>query len=489
MISIFKSLQPIRPINIISLFVGIFMLSLISSCSRDYDVLENAILTNSNNELIVSETDQLEINMFKFSPIDDAYIDNGKVINDTLIRIEPINGRGYLMFDLSRIDGLIEKAYIELKLSNNIDEAEITVSKSNANNWTEETLTSSNAPEIDTILGKVYWNDNSELIKSLNITASNLLIGKNSLILSTEKDNTQVISSKEHKNEIGASLIVYYQGELTDIKEEEVVEEEEEVVVEEEETTSSENEIVENENNNGYDIILIAGQSNTHGGRGYNSILDASDESIKQLGRSNSENYNIIDGVEPLDHYTKSTGKIGFGLTFAKLYKSQQDIAKKILIIPCGKNSTSFKDNNWNKGDELYEDAVERVKYIINNYPGSSLKTILWHQGENDVYNDNYQKDIDIFINNIRQDLNSPSVPFILGGMVPYWVEQDQTRIEQQQIIQNTPNRISNTGYADPSLPTVINKAVNTDDEIHFDAEGQREMGKRYFENYLQIIN
>jgi len=239
----------------------------------------------------------------------------------------------------------------------------------------------------------------------------------------------------------------------------------------------------------GYDIILIIGQSNTNSGIGYDNNLDASDIRIKQLGRYYDRDLKVILAEDPLDHHTIEDEKIGFGLVFAKEYLKYNS-EREVLLIPCGYGGTGFIDNRWNKGDDLYNDAVDRVKYIINTFPESNLKVILWHQGEKDavLVNNDYQLLLDQFIDNIRKDLNSDSVPFILGGMVPYWVGLDSNRLYFQNIISQTPFRVHNTGYADPTIPFLIVKEDNNLDTIHYDATGQREMGRRYFQESLNLI-
>ena len=235
-------------------------------------------------------------------------------------------------------------------------------------------------------------------------------------------------------------------------------------------------------------VVLIVGQSNTHAGIGYDLELDKSVDGIKQLGRFGNDNMKIIDATEPLHNHTASENKIGFGLTFSKLLKNYLKTEKNIILVPCGFGGTGFSRNNWNKGDELYSDAVARVKYVMENNPGSELTAMLWHQGESDVGSMSYENDLDNFINDIRTDLNATDVPFILGGMVPFWVEKYDERIKQQDIISNTVNRHNLTGYANPELPFRIEKEDNYFDEIHFDAVGQRELGKRYFSEFIRLI-
>lgn len=237
--------------------------------------------------------------------------------------------------------------------------------------------------------------------------------------------------------------------------------------------------------NEAYDIILVIGQSNTHSGSGLDLILDSSDPLIFQFGRIQENNYKIIPAAEPLEHATFSPQKIGFALTFAKLYKSNKLITgRKVIIIPCGQGDTGFRKQRWNKGDDLYEDAVLRTNYILKYHPNSKIAAILWHQGEADLNYSPYQSALDAMIVNLRKDIRSPSgevIPFVLGGMVPYWVDKDQSRKLLNNIIKNTPGRVPRCGFADPALPFLITKPNNDLDDTHFDASGQREMGKRYY--------
>ncbi|NAS14078.1 sialate O-acetylesterase [Poritiphilus flavus] len=236
-----------------------------------------------------------------------------------------------------------------------------------------------------------------------------------------------------------------------------------------------------------YNVILIAGQSNTYSGVGLDSKFDHSHEQIKQLGRFGSDNLRVIKAQEPLQHHSKAKGKVGFAMTFAKLLFDHLKDGSDILIIPCGHGGTGFTDRKWNKGDELYQDAIARVKLVLHEYKNSELKAILWHQGERDIGNGSYQVHLDDFIQNFRQDIGQENVPFILGGMVPFWVEQEEARQKIQEIISETPERLGNVGYVDPEYPFLIEKTNNFHDEVHFDAKGQRELGRRYFNQFKAI--
>lgn len=239
---------------------------------------------------------------------------------------------------------------------------------------------------------------------------------------------------------------------------------------------------------NDYHIMLVCGQSNTHFGAGYDPELDAGHPQIVQLGRYDGNDLAVIPALQPLDHHTRLSGSIGFAMTFAKLYvATYMNANEKLLIIPCGAAGTGFIQGNWNPGNPLYEDAVLRYQYVKNTFPQSHLQAILWHQGESDIKNDHYEADLDHFVNTFRSNLGLENVPLILGGMNPFWVKKDSARIAHQEIIKNTPNRIHDTGYADPEWPYVISKEINEVNPIHYDAEGLRELGKRYFAVYQSL--
>ncbi len=239
----------------------------------------------------------------------------------------------------------------------------------------------------------------------------------------------------------------------------------------------------------GYDIFLVIGQSNTHQGLGFDSILDAPNYAIKQLGRYNENNLKIITASEPLDHLTKLPNTIGFAMTFAKEYKNKfLKPGRKILIIPASRGTSGFCSHFWNPGDTFYNDAVMRTNFVLNNF-NSELVTILFLGGEGDIGNLNYQQNLDSMIVNIRKDIiDGNRKPFILGGMVPYWVHQDTNRIIVNNINKNTVFRIEKIGFANPEVPFIIVKPDNDFIAIHYDANGLREMGRRYFSEFERIM-
>ncbi len=239
-----------------------------------------------------------------------------------------------------------------------------------------------------------------------------------------------------------------------------------------------------------FDIFVVMGQSNTLAGLGYDSVLDRGHPRIFQLGRYEENNLKVVSSKDPLENHDVLENKVGFAMTFCKWYVHEfLSDDRNVLIIPCGKGGSGFADGGWKKGNSLYTDAVMRINYLLNNYPDSQVKGILWHQGEDDVGNFSYQTDLDSMIVNLRKDCKTDYViPFVLGGMVPFWVDQSEKRKLLECIIRDTPNRISQCSFADPRTPCRISKEHNEVDEIHYDAMGQRILAVRYFRAYKNLL-
>lgn len=244
-----------------------------------------------------------------------------------------------------------------------------------------------------------------------------------------------------------------------------------------------------------YDVFLIVGQSNTNTGLGLDRSIDTSCTRIDQLGRYDIDNFKVIRAFEPLQSHDIFTDRIGFSLSFANHYVKNNLLGqgRKVMLIHCGKGGTGFARHNWNPGDELYADAIKRINSVLTSGDNNILKAILWHQGENDVAMPNYQKKLDNMINQMRKDIvkNQTNTPFILGGMSPAWIWMDSTRRGyHQNLIANTVKRVPYCGFADSYKPfPLIPLPENLPDGIHFDAGNQRELGKRYFNEYLKCVD
>ena len=239
----------------------------------------------------------------------------------------------------------------------------------------------------------------------------------------------------------------------------------------------------------GFDIVLIAGQSNTHYGTGLDPAIDVSHPMVKELGFRAPDVERVILAEEPLDHITYQAGRIGFALAWARSYVANGllETGREVLLVAAGVGNTGLGRNEWNPGDVHYAEAVRRAN-LAHALPGDNrFVALLWNQGERDVSDNTtpatYQGLLDTMIAGFRADLagDNQALPFVLGDMVPYWLDRQANGAGIRSVIADTPNRLAYTGFADARVPDVIDKPDNTIDDIHYDAAGQRVLAERYW--------
>lgn len=242
----------------------------------------------------------------------------------------------------------------------------------------------------------------------------------------------------------------------------------------------------------GFDVFLLAGQSNMVGwDRNFDPVLDAPDPRIQQLGFWNNHRNFVIPALDPLDHPQRDNG-VGLAMQFSRAYLETLPKGRGILLVPSAFGGTGFYQQRWNPGNDLFEQAVERANAAMATHPKNRFAGILWHQGEDDVrfwgsQPARYAAALDAAIYGFRARIaGAASAPMILGKFTDSWGLVDTTfnaagettaaKANIMQAIDETPRRVpftavaSSTGLASPP-----------GDPIHFSAAGQREHGRRYF--------
>jgi hypothetical protein len=111
------------------------------------------------------------------------------------------------------------------------------------------------------------------------------------------------------------------------------------------------------------------------------------------------------------------------------------------------------------------------------------IKGILLHQGESNTNDSTWPSKVNIVYTNLLQDLNlkAKEVPLLAGETVN--ANQGGVCASMNAIIATLPNTIPNAH--------VISSAGVPDarDNLHFNAEGYRILGKRYAEKMLELLN
>jgi hypothetical protein len=171
----------------------------------------------------------------------------------------------------------------------------------------------------------------------------------------------------------------------------------------------------------------------------------------------------------------------------------------------------------------MTKDKLTNLKNNIGS--NSRVVTILWHQGENDIYrasdsipNNSYISDINILFSNLRNDIktifpqSSSNVPVLLGGLCPDNYKNNNgtynnlnqsklmTNFIQSNVVQSIPNAYfvsaepiaGSSGFTrdlegDRGISGSDNQINENYHSIHFSADSQRELGKRYYSVFSTI--
>lgn len=232
-----------------------------------------------------------------------------------------------------------------------------------------------------------------------------------------------------------------------------------------------------------FDVIVCMGQSNCAGyGKGNKELSFLPDNAIFAY-----KNGKVVLAKERKSSLFDYRGV--FALYFAQLYKNKcLEENRKILILPAAVGGTGFSNSRWGVNDDLYLNAVRMTCEIMQKFPDSKLACVLWHQGETDAENGmdaiEYKEKLSLLINDFRKRVNCKDLPFIAGDYVQDWKKLCPHSYKISEATQEVVRSTISCAYV-----SSVNLEGNcAEDIIHFSRKSLKELGKRYFEKYLQLI-
>jgi len=272
----------------------------------------------------------------------------------------------------------------------------------------------------------------------------------------------------------------------------------------------------------GYDVVLLAGQSNM-AGRGIVSASDPDGATSPDIFMWDPDAGAPVTARDPIIHperFVKPTG-VGPGLTFAKSYLARlKDTGypnRKVLLVGAAWGGTSFIVNDptyhhrWMAtddpavGGDLFRGAVQLANAAITKAKAldnsSRLVAILWLQGESDVQNGGaptYAANHTALMGAFRTRISGAgTVPIVVSEMAPCMYAQCAAEVRRpngQNISATDLNTmLDHVHHIDDSVSksTWVSSAglSSNSDNIHFNAASQRELGKRFFAKFWQAAH
>lgn len=222
-----------------------------------------------------------------------------------------------------------------------------------------------------------------------------------------------------------------------------------------------------------FHIYLLMGQSNM-AGRG---TVEPEDQQTHSRVWMLDKNNTWQPAREPM-HFDKPIAGVGPGFRFGKqMAEANQTVT--ICLVPSAAGGSSI--DAWKTGgyhDQTnsypYDEAMKRAKIASQK---GEIKGVLWHQGESDSKPGQaatYSQKLQELIQNIRKELASPELPFIVATLPDFYVRKFPEASLVNQALQNLPNQVPNTACISTS------DLSHKGDTTHFDSPSARKLGERY---------
>ncbi|KAI4298501.1 hypothetical protein L6164_032052 [Bauhinia variegata] len=161
------------------------------------------------------------------------------------------------------------------------------------------------------------------------------------------------------------------------------------------------------------------------------------------------------------------------GMPFANAVR--QRVGGVLGLVPCAVGATAIKE--WARGEDLYENMIKRAKESAKGNH-SDIKALLWYQGESDALTKDdaeaYRVNMEKFIDNVREDLQLPSLPIIQVALASGDERYIETVREAQKGI-NLPNVVCVDAKGFPLQ----------EDNMHLTTGAQVQLGHMLADAYL----
>ncbi len=220
-------------------------------------------------------------------------------------------------------------------------------------------------------------------------------------------------------------------------------------------------------------LFLLIGQSNM-AGRG---LIEAQDKEIIPRVFMLNKEMAWVPAVDPLHFDKPAVAGVGLGRTFAKTLEWANPTSS-IGLIPAAFGGTSLDE--WKPGDKLYADAVRRTQESMKS---GKLRGSLWHQGEADAgteeHVNSYRERFANLVQHLRQDLDAPDVPVIVGELGEFQKGKFTRQLNEQLAL--IPFIVPHSAFV--SSAGLVDKG----DSLHFNSVSAREFGRRYALAFLSL--
>ena len=289
---------------------------------------------------------------------------------------------------------------------------------------------------------------------------------------------------------------------------------------------------------NGWDIIILAGQSNAEGfGLGEVSSEYEKDERIYCLNDDAAPHFEkVSDGTSerdvlrlnlpalqyicPAEEPVGAAGKVGkLALWFAKNYvaKGLLKEGRKVLVVNAAVGGTGFCRKEWGVGNVLYRRLIAMTDYALSlsfsetgeacEKSENEIVAFLWHQGECDSFEnadipletkyENHKANLEAMFGDFSDRYadfiaGKKKLPLISGGFCDEWYLKNKRQCDAVLRAIHSVCRAPGSGnFAGAFVPTdgllSNNQKTGNGDDVHFCRESLHILGDKFFDAFLAL--
>ena len=227
-------------------------------------------------------------------------------------------------------------------------------------------------------------------------------------------------------------------------------------------------------------VFILAGQSNMAGRGKVEPIDTISNTRILTINKAGD----LLLAKEPLHFYEPELTGLDCGLSFGKELLHHIPDSISIVLIPTAVGGSAI--GQW-INDSTYRDVTLlsnfKEKVEIGKQYGQ-IKGILWHQGETDAAKPEriqiHEEQLRTLFGVFRAVTGNENLPILLGELGSFSTTKRSWR--------SVNSKIKHYVKSDPNAYLIRTGDLNhKGDNVHFDSNGQREMGKRFAETFVEM--
>jgi hypothetical protein len=246
-------------------------------------------------------------------------------------------------------------------------------------------------------------------------------------------------------------------------------------------------------------VFILSGQSNMLGFGNVDNLENANlltiPDNVKfyyaDYTDFNSESLNLINSINDEIHSSFKTNLPQFGPEISLIHELAEKYPnRQVIIVKFAVGGTDIY--KWSPGAKfLYDKLTEYIESSVQDYPSVEYGGMFWFQGEQDatIFNKDYQSLTEELIEQIRDDLKSENMPFIMGKIHPATEDSSCPWAINYNAIDNVESiRQMQESIASKKdhvyLVNSDNLACNKVDFIHFDESSIVTLGELFGDRY-----